>query len=122
MGHIRSTCTVKPFYKLLTKKLFQYPVSYAFWNEKLYLEYSEVFITRWNVYGNLTNNQKLSICFWYRLFLDKLTLLPVAEQDAVKVVCRIIIFIIMQSKRFFSNSNNIRRQSIRFDGITNKNT
>lgn len=51
--------------------------------------------------GNLTNNQKLSICFWYRLFLDKLTLLPVAEQDAVKVVCRMIIFIIMQSKSIF---------------------
>lgn len=47
--NISSTCTVKLLYKLLTEKLFQYPVSNAFWSEKLYLEYSEVFITRWNV-------------------------------------------------------------------------
>lgn len=60
-------------------------------------------------------------CARYRLFLDKLTLLPVAEQDAVQVVCRTIIFIIMQSK-VFSISNNIRRQSIRFDEIINRNT
>lgn len=53
MGHIHinisSTCTVKLIYKLLTEKLFQYHVSNAFWSEKLYLKYSEVFITRWNV-------------------------------------------------------------------------
>lgn len=53
MGHIHinisSTCTVNLIYKLLTEKLFQYHVSKAFWSEKLYLKYSEVFITRWNV-------------------------------------------------------------------------
>lgn len=57
----------------------------------------------------------------YRLLLDMLTLLPVAEQDAVQVFCRTFIFIIMQSKKI-SISNNIRRQSVRFDEIINRNT
>lgn len=127
MGHIRinisSTCTVKPFYKLLTEKLFQYPVSYVFWSEKLYLEYSEVFITRWNVLWESYKQPEivdlflvsfvfgqayLTSCCWARCCQGCLSD-NYFHNHAVE-------------KYFFSNSNNIRRQSIRFDGITNKNT